>query len=93
LAKSVEEQVQLENGDVFVGIVNVKVPHHKFSFNLKMKEGENFMVCATEGSGRELLSEYLECTCAGESFFFCASISFKSPFLNFNIKISSSSNQ
>lgn len=65
LAKSVEEQVQLECGDVFVGTVHVKVPHHKFSFDLRMKEGENFMVCATEGSGREVLSEYLECTCAG----------------------------
>ena len=70
MAKSVEEQVQLECGDVFVGTVHVKVPHHKFSFDLRMKEGENFMVCATEGSGREVLSEYLECTCAGKKLNF-----------------------
>ena len=66
MAKSVEEQVQLEDEDVFVGVVHVQVPHHKFSFDLKMKEGENFMTCATEGSGRELLGEYLECTCDGK---------------------------
>jgi 2Fe-2S ferredoxin len=30
-----------------------------------MREGENFMVCATEGEGRELLGEYLECACGG----------------------------
>jgi 2Fe-2S ferredoxin len=30
-----------------------------------MKEGENFMTCITEGVGKEVLGEYLECACGG----------------------------
>eukprot|EP00979_Chaetoceros_neogracilis_P013367 scaffold3797_cov267-Chaetoceros_neogracile.AAC.21 len=65
LSKSVQEQLQLHDPNAFFGTVHVQIPHHNYGFELKMREGENFMVCATEGEGRELLGEYLECACGG----------------------------
>ena len=63
LSKSVMDQMKLNSGNNFVGTVHVKVPHHNFSFDLNINEGDNFMTAATEGSGREVLGEYLECCC------------------------------
>lgn len=58
--------MNLNSENRFVGTVNIKVPHHNFSFDLKINEGDNFMTAATEeGNGRELLGEYLECACGG----------------------------
>mmetsp|Transcript_21058 Transcript_21058/g.30844 ORF Transcript_21058/g.30844 Transcript_21058/m.30844 type:complete len:162 (+) Transcript_21058:1-486(+) len=65
LSKSVEQQLSLENSSSFVGTAHVKIPHHNFGFDLKMREDENFMICATEGEGKEVLGEYLECACDG----------------------------
>ena len=60
-----QEQIKLQDPNLFVGTVHVKVPHHNFDFDLKMMEGENFMTSVSEGEGRELLGEYLECACGG----------------------------
>jgi len=65
LAKTVQQQLALTNNDGDELSVHVDVPHHNFSFDLNVKEGENFMQCAKEGNGRELLGEYLECVCGG----------------------------
>ena len=65
LSKSVEEQLELEDPNAFVGTVHVEIPHHNFSFDLPMKEGQNFMTCATTGEAGDILGEYLECACGG----------------------------
>eukprot|EP00555_Chaetoceros_dichaeta_P005527 CAMPEP_0198256722 /NCGR_PEP_ID=MMETSP1447-20131203/6554_1 /TAXON_ID=420782 /ORGANISM="Chaetoceros dichaeta, Strain CCMP1751" /LENGTH=235 /DNA_ID=CAMNT_0043943421 /DNA_START=304 /DNA_END=1011 /DNA_ORIENTATION=- len=65
LANSVQQQLALTNNDGDELSVHVDVPHHNFSFDLNVKEGENFMQSAKEGNGRELLGEYLECVCGG----------------------------
>lgn len=65
LSKSVEDQLMLQDENAFVGTVHVHIPHHNFNFDLQMREGENLMTCATEGNGKEVLGEYLECACGG----------------------------
>lgn len=54
------------NNDAPMYTVHVKVPHHKFEFDLKVREGDNFMDVVTQtAEGREMLGEYLECSCGG----------------------------
>jgi len=65
LAHSVQQQLAKSNDGGELISVRFDVPHHKFSFDLVLKEGENIMQCAKEGSGRELLGEYIECACGG----------------------------
>ena len=65
LSKSVEDQLMLQDENAFIGTVHVHIPHHNFNFDLQMREGENLMTCATEGNGKEVLGEYLECACGG----------------------------
>jgi len=65
LSKSVRDQLILQDPSASLCRVHVKVPHHNFTYDLKMKEGENFMTCITEGAGKEVLGEYLECACGG----------------------------
>ena len=66
LSKSVIDQLKQNNAtNRSICTVHVKIPHHKFNFDLKTKEGDNFMAIATQGAGRELLGEYLECACGG----------------------------
>jgi len=66
LSKSVTNELNCQNDDTSVYTVCVKVPHHKFEFYLKVREGDNFMTAATQTTeGREILGEYLECSCGG----------------------------
>lgn len=65
MSVSVQEQLKLEDPNTFTGTVHIEIPHHNFSFDLKMREGQNFMTCTSEGAGKELLGEYLECACGG----------------------------
>ena len=65
LSNSVRDQLVVQDPSASRCTVHVKVPHHNFTFDLKMKEGENFMTCITEGVGKEVLGEYLECACGG----------------------------
>ena len=66
LSKSVEKQQATQSKNTFVGTVHIKIPHHNYSFDLKVRKGENIMSCVKYGSGRELLGEYLEFACGGE---------------------------
>jgi hypothetical protein len=66
LSKSVEKQQATQSKNSFVGTVHIKIPHHNYSFDLKVRKGENIMSCVKYGSGRELLGEYLEFACGGE---------------------------
>ncbi len=59
------DQLKEKPSNAFVGIAHIQVPHHNFNFDLSIPENENFMTVALEGSGRELLHEYLECACGG----------------------------
>ena len=65
LSVSVLEQLRSQDPNTFTGTVFIEIPHHNFSFEQKMREGENFMTCVSEGAGQELLGEYLECACGG----------------------------
>ncbi len=65
LSKSVIDQLKINSTNSFIGTTHIVVPHHNFNFDLKMKEGDSFMDAATDGEGRELLGEYLECACGG----------------------------
>jgi len=71
LSKSVKQELLKNSGNIFVGTVHIHVPHHNFSFDIQMEEGHTFMNAATEGIEREVLGEYLECSCGG--FMSCAS--------------------
>lgn len=61
-----EKQQATQSKNSFVGTVHIKIPHHNYSFDLKVRKGENIMSCVKYGSGRELLGEYLEFACGGE---------------------------
>lgn len=65
LSKSVQEELDKQNPNAVICTVHIKVPHHKFNFDIKLREGENFMECVTNGDGKEILAEYLECACGG----------------------------
>ena len=66
LSKSVEKQQASQSANAFVGTVHINIPHHNYSFDLKVRKGESIMSCVKFGSGRELLGEYLEFACGGE---------------------------
>jgi hypothetical protein len=66
LSKSVEKQQASQCTNSFVGTVHINIPHHNYSFDLKVRKGESIMSCVKFGSGRELLGEYLEFACGGE---------------------------
>jgi len=64
LAKAVEQELSKHKSD-FVGIVHFVVPHHNFSFDMQMTDGQSLMELTQTELGHEMLGEYLECACGG----------------------------
>jgi hypothetical protein len=65
LSKAIEVQISQKVSD-FVGTVHFNVPHHSYTFDMQMPEGQTLMELSKTDLGHELLSEYLECACGGE---------------------------
>jgi ferredoxin len=64
LSKAIEVQISQKVSD-FVGTVHFNVPHHSYTFDMQMPEGQTLMELSKTDLGHELLSEYLECACGG----------------------------
>ena len=69
LAKSVQNELQTNKNNNFVGTIHFLIPHHNNTkFSLEMNENQSLMQLAKDTSlGREILGEYIECACGGKS--------------------------
>lgn len=57
----------MESNSLPKGIVHVVVPHHNHNFDVSMKFGQSIMeFIRDDENGKQLLGEYLECSCGGE---------------------------
>lgn len=67
LAKSVQNELQINKNNNFVGTIHFLIPHHNNTkFSLEMNENQSLMQLAKDTSlGREILGEYIECACGG----------------------------
>jgi len=65
LSISVKQQILSRKIGKKSRTVHVSIPHHKYGFDLKMKDGDNFMTIVSEGKETDVLGEYLECACGG----------------------------